>query len=181
MWIMSEDGFLHSGRIVAIRPPIDKEDDTIRVTLDVLGERDIRVLREDAFALLNMPDETIKEKSRALVAALAKDNARRESEALRDKASLLKSQMVEKPPIGLRLVKFHADWCEPCKEMEEFLAPVETPIDRVDIDKEPDRALFAKIIAVPTIIAYVGPKEVSRHIGFDDPGKLVDWLKSLDE
>jgi len=78
MWIMSEEGFIHSGRIVAVRPPIKPTDKTLRVTYE---GRDIRIMRAEAEKLIGPRETSIADEAALLHFALAKDDMVREEEA----------------------------------------------------------------------------------------------------
>lgn len=78
----------------------------------------------------------------------------------------------------LIMLDFHATWCEPCKwaepVMEEVLKNFNGRIEmqKVDIDKEPERARSYHILSVPTFVLLKDGQEVWRRRGFDVAAKM---------
>jgi thioredoxin 1 len=54
----------------------------------------------------------------------------------------------------MKLLKFEASWCEPCKQLSKVLETMELPwpICPIDIDKNRDAAIEYGIRGVPTMI-----------------------------
>ena len=77
------------------------------------------------------------------------------------------------------IVDFSAEWCAPCKMIEETLRRVKLPVKvaRVDIDQLRDVAEEYGIQAVPTLIYFKDGKEVDRITGALDPKELGNWVK----
>lgn len=57
----------------------------------------------------------------------------------------------------VRLIKFGADWCGPCKALEPKLQEIEQrrgiEIERVNIDEAAELVLQYKILSIPTVLA----------------------------
>ena len=53
-----------------------------------------------------------------------------------------------------KVLRFTAIWCQPCKALAETIkdADIKLPIEVVDVDKEPTRAMQYQIRSVPTLI-----------------------------
>jgi thioredoxin 1 len=69
-----------------------------------------------------------------------------------------------------QLLHFTATWCQPCKQMEPLIAKLvsenlEINYDKIDVSDEFDPAVEYGVKGIPTFIALVGGKEVSRHTG----------------
>lgn len=88
----------------------------------------------------------------------------------------------------LLIVRATADWCAPCKRMDQttfidpkvidFFAGPNTIIS-LDVDTEPAHAADLRVNALPTLIAFRGDQVVGRITGYRDPAGLLTWLNSL--
>jgi len=80
----------------------------------------------------------------------------------------------------MRLYKFYADWCGPCRMM----APVAEKIANenglelvpVDIDDNPDLANEAGVQSVPTLVLVENDEEVARVTGLSTKANLENAL-----
>lgn len=60
----------------------------------------------------------------------------------------------------LLLIDFYADWCEPCKMLDEILAALEKDLPsgvvicKIDIDKNPALQKHYSIMSVPTLMIF---------------------------
>jgi thioredoxin 1 len=69
------------------------------------------------------------------------------------------------------LVDFTATWCGPCKQIAPMIDELATEtegqykIAKLDIDDAPATAAKLGIRGVPTLVAFAGGKEISRHVG----------------
>lgn len=76
------------------------------------------------------------------------------------------------------VVKFGANWCQPCKTVDAVLAKFDDPrIFKIDIDEEPDLALELNVSSIPTILFasnndYIRIKGVDPHLS----NKLQEFL-----
>lgn len=85
----------------------------------------------------------------------------------------------------LKVLKFSADWCGPCRMLQPTFEKVSNDFSDVnfvtiDIDEEQDRASEYKIRAVPTIVFEKDGKEVDRLVGLvseDIIRKTIEGLK----
>jgi thioredoxin len=82
------------------------------------------------------------------------------------------------------LVDFYADWCGPCKIMAPLLDDFarqhrgEVVVLKLDTDRNPVTAQRFTIRGIPTLIGFVGGREVARETGAV-PRARLDALMGL--
>lgn len=88
------------------------------------------------------------------------------------------------------VVVFGAEWCGYCKDLEKTTLADPRVIKRmrgygaihVDVDKNPDVAVAARVQGLPTVIFIDGDcKEVGRIMGYKDPDSFLKVLDKVDE
>jgi len=54
----------------------------------------------------------------------------------------------------MKLLKFYADWCGPCKMLSKVMEGMELniPVDNIDIDKDSDAAIRYGVRGVPMLV-----------------------------
>ena len=73
----------------------------------------------------------------------------------------------------LVLVDFYADWCEPCKMLDEILMELEKDLPaaviicKIDIDKNPSLQKHFSIMSVPTLMIFNEGSIEWRMPGFE--------------
>lgn len=82
----------------------------------------------------------------------------------------------------MRVLKFEASWCQPCKMLsrviEDAKDKITTPIEVVDIDEHQDLAIYYNVRGVPTmIILDDAGKEVKRQSGMLMESQLLEFLQ----
>ncbi len=84
------------------------------------------------------------------------------------------------------LINFHADWCNPCKQLIPLLEQLSinnlnVKFIEIDFDKSKDITDELSIRHLPCIISYFEGKELDRIVGYDDIKltKLVTKLSSI--
>lgn len=79
----------------------------------------------------------------------------------------------------MKVLRFTASWCGPCKMLAKVLEDVETDkeIQVIDIDEEQDLARHFNIRSVPTLVMIdEEKKEVKRLNGLQSQQKVEEWI-----
>jgi thioredoxin 1 len=79
----------------------------------------------------------------------------------------------------MRVIKFSATWCGPCKALAKTLENVNTqiPIESIDIDENQETALEYGVRGVPTMIMLDENNNViKRFVGAKSQTEIEAWL-----
>ena len=79
----------------------------------------------------------------------------------------------------MRLLKFSAEWCQPCKMLAKTLEGVNLPytISSIDIDDSPNLAADYKVRGVPTMVLVDdNDKEVGRLVGVKTKAQIEEFI-----
>lgn len=84
----------------------------------------------------------------------------------------------------MRLIKFHADWCAPCKaiapQVDKLVEEKGWHYESYDVDEEGEVAAYARVRSVPTLILEdSNGVELTRTIGSNAVTDLLDKLPDL--
>jgi thioredoxin 1 len=82
----------------------------------------------------------------------------------------------------MKLLKFYADWCGPCKMQTMIIKGAEdkitVPIEEVNIDDNVFMSVEYNVKSIPTLILLDDSgKEVKRHTGVLKETELLSWLQ----
>ena len=79
----------------------------------------------------------------------------------------------------MKILKFSASWCQPCKMLAKTIEGLHLPyeITEIDIDDQPEKAGKYQVRGVPTMVL-VDDKGavVSRLVGMQTAYKIGEWL-----
>lgn len=82
----------------------------------------------------------------------------------------------------MKLLKFSASWCQPCKALSTMLANTTLPfeIEEIDVDENHDLPAKFMVRGVPTLIAVDDDGvEVDRLVGSISSQALSKWVINL--
>ena len=84
----------------------------------------------------------------------------------------------------IKVIKFHASWCQPCKALAPIFNQVVSEIEdvsyqKVDVDAESALAIQYKVRGVPTIVIEKDGQEVKRIVGMSTKDSLVSTINSF--
>lgn len=82
----------------------------------------------------------------------------------------------------MKVLKFYADWCQPCKSvsaiMEKVKDKITIPVEEIDIDANNDIAKKYGIRGVPTLVMVDDEgTEVKRHVGMATENKIINFFE----
>jgi thioredoxin 1 len=81
----------------------------------------------------------------------------------------------------MKLLKFYAGWCQPCKMQSQIIKQagdkIKTQIEDIDIDNNTTMTIEYKVRSVPTMVLLDDEgKEAKRHVGVLNETKLLEFL-----
>ncbi len=84
----------------------------------------------------------------------------------------------------LKVIKFSASWCQPCKMLAPIFNEVKSEVNgvsfqEVDVDADSSSAIQYKVRGVPTIVIEKDGQEVKRIVGMSTKPSLVSTINSF--
>jgi thioredoxin 1 len=81
------------------------------------------------------------------------------------------------------LLRFHADWCNPCKQLAPVVAQVEQEmkdltVTSVNVDSDPAKSAEYGVMSIPTLVLLKDGKPVQRMSGFQPKERIVAMINS---
>ncbi len=78
------------------------------------------------------------------------------------------------------ILKFSADYCQPCKQLTKILEGAGIEVKEVDIDQEPELAAQYNIRNVPTMVYVFEGNEYGRLIGLKTFKDICEWIEDCE-
>lgn len=83
---------------------------------------------------------------------------------------------------NLLIVKFSAQWCSPCRQMEKTIESIEKDINNVkfyniDVDELQELAEEFGIMSIPVLLFYKGSLQVDKTLGGISETKLREKIE----
>jgi thioredoxin 1 len=77
-----------------------------------------------------------------------------------------------------RIIYYSAPWCQPCQTLGPIMDQVAqtTPVEKINIDYELDRARAANVSSIPTVILVENQQEVRRFVGAKSYQQVMDFI-----
>ncbi len=79
----------------------------------------------------------------------------------------------------MRLLKFSAEWCQPCKILAKTLEGIDVPytVSSIDIEDSPNLAQDYRVRGVPTMVLVDdNDKEVGRLVGVKTKAEIEEFI-----
>ena len=82
--------------------------------------------------------------------------------------------------VGDILVDFYADWCGPCKMLNNILEEIDyMEILKVNVDKFKDLAIKFGIMSIPTLCFFKDGLLMQKEIGYRTPEEIKEVYKKI--
>jgi len=84
----------------------------------------------------------------------------------------------------VKVKRFTATWCGPCRQLAPLFAQMETEFpnvsfETIDVDTSPEPVQEYFITSVPTVIIEQDGKAVQRYVGMNPKTTYSNFIKSL--
>lgn len=81
----------------------------------------------------------------------------------------------------MKVLKFYASWCEPCKMLSRIIEDAQdritVPIENINIEEDIDTALEYGVRSVPVMVMIdESGQEIKRQVGMVMEDKLMEFL-----
>ena len=83
---------------------------------------------------------------------------------------------------GITLVDFYADWCGPCKLMNNILEEIDyMEVIKVNTDEYDDLAKKHGVMSIPTLCFYKDGLMMYKEIGYRTPDEIKEVFKKIND
>lgn len=81
----------------------------------------------------------------------------------------------------LKLIKFGADFCQPCKTLDTILNNIDSiEIEKIDIMEDQNCANENSVRKIPTMILTKNNQEIWRHVGVLPQSEIESKIKEFE-
>lgn len=78
----------------------------------------------------------------------------------------------------MKLLKFYADWCAPCKHQSKLLEGFPLEVKSINVDEQEEMVNKYHVKSLPTLILLDdSDNEISRFVGLTQPDKIVNFYE----
>lgn len=80
----------------------------------------------------------------------------------------------------MKLLKFYADWCGPCKQQSKLLKDFPIEVQSINIEEEEELTEKYNVKNLPTLILVDdNNNELTRFHGLTQPDKIVTYYEKM--
>ena len=87
--------------------------------------------------------------------------------------------MIELSQCPLAILKFSAEWCQPCKTLASTLQEIDVPVLEIDVEEDPDMAAKFRVRNLPTLYFFKNGEQVDKRVGNISRTAIEEILKSI--
>ena len=82
----------------------------------------------------------------------------------------------------IKVIKFYAEWCGPCKKMKPIYDVIKKnymniDFEEIDIDKNRDMAIKYKVERIPLVVIESKGKEINRNLGYMGRNDFIRFIE----
>lgn len=66
----------------------------------------------------------------------------------------------------MKIIKFYADWCQPCKDLTKVMEKMELPwpVEEINIEKNMEASIYFGVTSLPTLLFVDENQNVVKRI-----------------